>query len=136
MEDFNDSAIRHLQDAELLFGQNPQRLANASHLFGVSAECSLKAVAKHLVPTARFGGRGGLGHIPALFAELQNVSPAIAGNATLASRIGGLQQHFASWQVGERYVAQGTFAANRVLQEQAGAKAAHLLMQNCLGGLI
>ena len=134
MEDFNDSAIRHLQDAELLFGQNPQRLANASHLFGVSAECSLKAIAKHLVPTARFGGRNG--HIPALFSELQHVSPAIAGNASLASKIAGLQQNFASWQVSERYASQGTYATNRVSQEQIGAKAANLLRQNCLGGLV
>lgn len=134
MEDFNDSAIRHLQDAELLYGQNPQRLANASHLFGVSAECSLKAIAKHLVPTARFGGRNG--HIPTLFSELQNISPAIASNASLASKIAVLQQHFASWQVSERYASQATFASNRVSQEQVGANAANLLRKNCLGGLV
>ena len=134
MDDYNDSAARHLYDADVLLGQTPQRLANASHLFGVSAECALKAIARQFHPNVRLGGRDG--HIPNLFTELLNVSPAIAGNAALARSIGALQSNFASWQISERYVSQGAFAANRVLQEQAGAKAAHLLMQNCLGGLI
>lgn len=40
--DFRDAAERHWEDAEHLM--NNDRLANADHLYGLSAECSLKAV--------------------------------------------------------------------------------------------
>ena len=39
--DFLDSHIRHCEDAEFLY--KDQRLANADHLYGFSAECGLKA---------------------------------------------------------------------------------------------
>ena len=38
--DFLDAHQRHLEDAKLLHSQN--RLANADHLYGMSAECGLK----------------------------------------------------------------------------------------------
>ena len=41
-EDFHDAHLRHWQDAELLFER--QRWANADQLYGLSAECGLKAV--------------------------------------------------------------------------------------------
>jgi len=40
--DFYDACKRHWNDAEHLFDQ--KRLANADHLFGLAAECALKAV--------------------------------------------------------------------------------------------
>ena len=40
--DFADAHRRHLEDAELLFDR--ERRANADHLYGLSAECGLKAV--------------------------------------------------------------------------------------------
>ncbi|OOV34002.1 hypothetical protein BO91_02155 [Candidatus Synechococcus spongiarum LMB bulk10E] len=40
--DFRDAMDRHWQDAELLYKKD--RLANAEHLYGLSAECGLKAV--------------------------------------------------------------------------------------------
>ena len=39
--DFKDSHMRHWEDAEFLY--QGQRLANADHLYGFSAECGLKA---------------------------------------------------------------------------------------------
>ena len=44
--DFKDAHRRHWQDAELLFSN--ERLANADHLYGFSAECGLKAVMQKL----------------------------------------------------------------------------------------
>jgi hypothetical protein len=35
---------RHWRDAELLSSQDPKRLANADHLYGLAAECGLKAL--------------------------------------------------------------------------------------------
>lgn len=40
--DFADAHARHWEDAEILYGQ--RRLANADHLYGLSAECGLKAI--------------------------------------------------------------------------------------------
>lgn len=134
MDDFEDASKRHLADAEMLFAQAPQRLANASHLFGISAECSLKSIAKKLKPNTRFGGR--TGHIPDLFAELMNVAPAIGTNADLVTKIAAIEPYFAHWQVAQRYVSQTNFLAGTVALEKAGANDAHLLMTNCLQGLI
>lgn len=78
MDDYQDASNRHLHDAESLFAQIPKRLANASHLFGLSAECSLKAIARKFDPSAKFNGSKG--HLPGLFSELQNVSPKIGSN--------------------------------------------------------
>lgn len=41
-EDFFDAHERHYDDAELLYAQ--ERWANADHLFGIAAECGLKAL--------------------------------------------------------------------------------------------
>ncbi|ABM57371.1 hypothetical protein [Verminephrobacter eiseniae] len=133
MDDFRDAAKRHLDDAQLLFTHTPQRLANASHLFGLSAECSLKAIAKYLTHTAHFGGRNG--HIPGLFSELKNVSPAMAGNAALAEKIVALEPQFAHWNVNQRYTPQDRFTTAKTTQECTGAHDAYRLMTNCLGGL-
>ncbi|MBF0309418.1 MAG: hypothetical protein HQL56_07825 [Magnetococcales bacterium] len=45
-ENFRDAAQRHLGDATQLFIGN--RLPNADHLFGISAECALKAIMQGL----------------------------------------------------------------------------------------
>ena len=134
MDDHQNASERHLQDAEFLFAQAPKRLANASHLFGLSAECSLKAFAKTVNSNATFGGSNG--HIPKLFAELQNVSPAIGGNATLSNHIAAIRPRFMHWKVSQRYASQITFIQETVADEQTGANEAHLLMTNCLKGLI
>ena len=44
--DFADAHFRHWKDAESLFDHD--RWANADHLYGLSAECGLKAVMKKL----------------------------------------------------------------------------------------
>lgn len=134
MDDYQNASERHLQDAELLFAQAPKRLANASHLFGLSAECSLKAIARKFEPSAKFGGNKG--HIPGLFSELQNVSLRIGSNPNLVRHIASIQPQFANWNVAQRYVLQTTFAQETVADEQTGSNAAHLLMTNCLKELV
>ena len=134
MDDYQDASNRHLHDAESLFAQMPQRLANASHLFGLSAECSLKAIARKFKPNTKFGW--GKGHIPGLFSEFQNVSSQIGSNPDLAGHIASIQLQFANWNVNQRYALQTTFVQGSVIDEQVGANAAHLLMSNCLKGLI
>ena len=134
MDDYQNASERHLQDAKLLFTQAPKRLANASHLFGLSAECSLKAIARKFKPSAKFGGANG--HIPGLFAELQNVSPMIGSNPDLVRHIASIRPQFANWNVAQRYASQTTFGEGTVADEQAGSNAVYLLMSNCMMGLI
>ena len=134
MDDYENASERHLHDAELLFTQVPPRLANASHLFGLSAECSLKAIARNFEPRARFSGNKG--HIPGLFSELQNVSPSIGSNANLVRHITAIKPQFANWNVNQRYASQITFGQGTIADEQTGANDAQLLMTNCLNGLI
>jgi len=48
--DYLDAMKRHWEDAELLWIQNPKRFANADQLYGLVAECGLKALMAKLVP--------------------------------------------------------------------------------------
>lgn len=136
MDNFQCASKRHLHDAELLFDQVPKRLANASHLFGLSAECSLKAIAQKIEPNAKFDRRNGKGHIPGLFAELQNISLMIGSNPDLVRHMVSIQPKFAKWNVAQRYASKTTFIEATVANEQAGSNAAHLLMRNCVMELI
>lgn len=54
LSDFRDAAERHWGDAEYLFSDT--RLANADHLFGLAAECALKAVMQALGMALGSGG--------------------------------------------------------------------------------
>jgi hypothetical protein len=138
-EDYQDAAGRHLQDANLLFDQSPPRLANASHLFGISAECSLKAIARQSNPNIRSWKSkniGSNGHLPMLATELLHLAPSIEGNADLAKKIQGLAPSFADWEVGQRYHPQTTFDADAVGRQQTGAHYANLLMRNVLSGVV
>lgn len=134
MDDYKDAATRHLHDAQLLFAQTPVRLANASHLYGVSAECSLKAIAVQTHPGARFSGK--TGHLPDLFTELLNVANTLAGNVELATSITAIRANFDQWALSQRYQNQGLFDATKVTQEKLGAEQAYALMNNHLQGLI
>ena len=137
MDDFQDAAKRHLDDAELLLAHSPPRLANASHLFGISAECSLKAIGS----TKKLGmsfNPSNAGHIGSkLFAELRNVTD-MGANGNLVLKLDTLESgsYFSAWSISQRYLPQGTFVDATVLQQQSGAKNAHLLMTNFLSGLI
>lgn len=133
MDDFEDAAQRHLVDAQVLFAQTPPRLAGASHLFGLSAECALKAIARKCNPNASF--RGTKGHLPKLLDELLNVAPTLTRNPQLVQQINRLKPDWSAWEVSQRYHAQSTFVAATVAQQEQGAKQAHLLMNNYLSGL-
>lgn len=134
MDDYQNASQRHFIDAEILWAQKPSRLANASHLFGVSAECALKAIVRKHSPTTKFYGASG--HIPKLFAELLNITPINAGNSDLAKAINSIHQHFPNWDVEQRYWAQTSFTEAVVAQERIGADRALLLMRNHLQGTL
>lgn len=134
MDEYANAAKRHLSDAELLFAQLPQRLGNASHLFGISAECSLKGMAKAVEPNVSFSGAKG--HIPKLFIELINVAPAIGSNPDLVAKISAIAPLFASWEINQRYADESSFTGATAVLEKTGANQAYLLMSNYLQGLV
>ena len=74
--DFRDASARHFDDAEVLLKQAEPREANADHLFGLSAECSLKAVMLALGMAVNTDGvpadRGHKVHMPELWAAFQS----------------------------------------------------------------
>jgi hypothetical protein len=134
-DDYQDAAQRHWRDAEILHHQPTPRLANASHLYGMSAECSLKVIARKHRPNIKFSGN--TGHMPALFSELLNIS-IIGTNQVLTDAIDKIQFEFTGWQVGQRYENENQthFTAPAVLAQKCGASNADLLAKNVLGSLI
>jgi hypothetical protein len=101
--DFRDASGRHLEDADVL--RNERRHANADHLYGVSAECSLKAVMVTLGLATKPDGapedRGYLVHMPGLWSAFQSFA-----QGRLASRYLEPLDHgnpFADWQIDQRY---------------------------------
>lgn len=138
MEDFQDTAKRHLHDAELLFSQEPKRLANASHLFGISAECALKAILKKSVGKFNPKAAGHIGTL--LLTELSNVADTgVSGALVLCLDTWNKKQYFKDWGVEQRYAPQENphFVLPTVSLQREGASEACKLMKNVLhGGLI
>lgn len=109
---FRDASNRHFEDAELLLVQT--REANADHLFGLSAECSLKAIMLALGMAVDADGapadRGHRVHMPELWAAFQSFA---AGR--LASRyLEPLDKAnpFSDWAVDQRYWARAAITAS------------------------
>jgi hypothetical protein len=136
VEDYQDAAQRHWQDAEILHQQHPDaRLANASHLYGVSAECALKVIARQNKPSMQFFGQSG--HMPKLFTEIENIS-AVGADTNLVTSINQIGADFHDWSVNQRYENQSTavFTTSSIARQKSGAQKAQTLMNNVLGGLV
>lgn len=101
--DFKDASERHFDDGELLLSEH--RLANADHLFGLSAECSLKAVMVALgMATGGTGtpvDRGHIVHMPVQWAAFHSFAQGRLASRYLEPL--DKQNPFADWQVNQRY---------------------------------
>jgi len=102
--DFRDAAERHWEDAEYLSADT--RTANADHLYGLSAECVLKAVMFALGMTLRTDGvpadRQHRVHINDLWNEFVSFTNSRNG-AQYASQISNIANPFTNWSVNQRY---------------------------------
>lgn len=119
--DFRDASERHFEDAELLLAQN--RTANADHLFGISAECSVKAVMTALGMAVKSDGapadKGHKVHMPELWAAFQSFA-----EGRLASRyLEPLDKAnpFADWIVDQRYWARTAIGATAPASHKTAA---------------
>ncbi len=116
---YPESAKRHLQDAEYLWdAHDAARLPNASQLFGLSAECALKAVLVGLgVPThPTHGGVADThqyGHLPGLWQQFAVYAAGQLGGKYLAVLVppSGTGAPFATWSVNDRYAPDTWLAA-------------------------
>ena len=119
--DFTDAAFRHYESATMLSKQG--QLANASHLFGLVAECVLKALIfqqRINVPVPKAAKK----HInEGLWLHFYS-HPATASFPIRMAKAQGHEYTFEHWRPAQRYwsrVQFATQAGNTALQAQ-GAK--------------
>ena len=130
--DFRAAHRRHWQDAELLFEH--QRWANADQLYGLSAECGLKAVmrtfgmpvGRHGVPTQREHRQ----HVRALWPEFV----ALANGRGVGKYLQMLPkgEPFAGWSTGDRYAHGRHFSRTCVGQHRSAARAVRVMVQQVM----
>lgn len=126
MDDYIDAAQRHYRDGKLLHEQSPPRLANASHLYGLAAECALKAIMRKDLPGTPFGGS--TGHIPALFREFK--SHKSAKDVKLLTSVNSCALGLKNWGVQQRYQAEAAFGVEVVAEQEESARKLLLLRKN------
>jgi len=127
---FRDASARHFEDAVLLEAQ--ARPHNADHLFGFSAECSLKAV---LVGMGQPVGPGDApigykNHIDVLWARFQSFSSGVLDAKYLAYV--PTTNPFASWQAEQRYWGRTSFSAPNLATHRAASDACYQLVRELI----
>lgn len=136
---YADAAHRHFADALLL--QEEERLPNADQLFGLAAECALKA-ALHGLGLLTLTPSGMPEHRPyqAHVEEFWTMATAL-----LADRVGGrwlshLGQDtpFQDWSISQRYARADQVVGHTLLEEhaRAAARALRLLDEAVLDGVV
>jgi HEPN domain-containing protein len=119
--DYRDAAERHRADAELLFAH--KRWPNADQLYGLAAECGLKAVMKALGMALRPDGapraKTHRVHIDRLWDEFRTFATG-RGGADFASRLGGNPFH--DWRIEQRYAPSVEVTRQAAVRHQQGAE--------------
>ena len=119
--DFRDAAERHWEDATYLLADS--RLANADHLFGLSAECALKALMLGLGMVLRPDGAPQdpkhRVHINNLWDEFIGLATGPDG-ARYAALLSGTSNPFKYWDVAQRYAHRNHVFAAAVEQHRVG----------------
>lgn len=128
--DFRDASARHFEDALLLESQ--RRPHNADHLFGFSAECSLKAVMVGIGQSVAPDGApiGYRSHIDALWAMFQSFSSGLLDAKYLAYV--PPTNPFASWQPAQRYWGRTTFNAPNLATHKTAADECRVLLNELI----
>ena len=120
--DFTDAHRRHREDAELLFARD--RWANAGHLYGLSAECGLKAVMLSLGMNVDASGTPSeqrhRRHMPELWPVFEDFTRRRDGGAYLALLSDG--ESFADWSIDHRYANRRHFQRSNVTPHRDAAR--------------
>jgi hypothetical protein len=133
--DFLDAHERHWEDAELLKAST--RLANADHLYGVSAECGLKRLMEAFgmrISSGKPLDRADQVHANRIWDrfEAYRSGHVLGPNYVLPS-----VNPFAVWDVNQRYVSRSCFAEAVVEEHRQGAEVVKKLIEKArMGGTI
>jgi hypothetical protein len=123
--DYRDAAERHWKDADYLSVDN--RPANADHLFGLSAECALKAVMQGLGMSLRPNGapvdKQHRIHINALWDEFSAFAHTRNG-VRYATDIDSKPNPFDDWDVAQRYCHRSEIIQAILENHRQGARTA------------
>ena len=117
-EDFLDAMHRHWHDARLL--EQNGRTANADHLYGVSAECGLKAdLERH---GHRIEGNKKLRrHLPKLWKEYVSLVDG-KDAATLELNFSHEANPFDDWTIDDRYAHRTKIKDEQLQRHHSGAE--------------
>ena len=126
-EDFKDAHDRHWRDAEHLL--EASRQANADHLYGMSAECGLKAV---LVAQGQPIVKPYRDHVNKIWRLFVSHAEGWSGAQYLAKLPD--EAPFGDWCVAQRYWHRGHFQKNRVTRHRNAAKAVRTMLQSWAQG--
>jgi hypothetical protein len=132
--DYLDAAERHWEDAQCLLAHN--RLANADHLIGFSAECALKAVMLGL-QILRIGSRGAPQdpqhrvHIDRLWDEFVGLAEGPYG-ARYTEIMAGTSNPFTDWDVAQRYAHRSQIAPTAVERHRRGCALTRKVLETAL----
>ena len=124
--DFADAHSRHWQDAELLFEHH--RWANADQLYGLSAECGLKAVMEKLgMPVGDVGPEKKYReHVKKLWPVFHDFANGRGGARYLEMLPRG--DPFANWAIDARYGKSDDFRPTDVAPHRAATeRIAHMV---------
>jgi hypothetical protein len=123
--DFRDAADRHFEDAGFLF--DADKFPNADHLFGLSAECALKAVMMGLGMNVRQDGAPDVSryrvHINRLWDEFIAFANG-SGGAKYSAGLNAVSNPFTNWDIAQRYNHRTDFVADDVERHKTGAEKA------------
>lgn len=135
--DFLDAHERHLEDATLLY-QN-QRLANADHLYGMSAECGLKCLMLAFGMPFDFYRDRPRKREDRVHADdvWQRYEVYRSGHVSGTGYPLASSNPFNDWHVGQRYAHRSHFDAARVQKHRTGAEEVRRMVKKAiLEGLI
>ncbi len=135
--DFFDAHERHLEDAETL--QRNGRLANADHLYGISAECGLKRLMRAFEMPFDSGQDRPRDHKDRVHIDKiwQRYEVYRSGHHRGSGYALSPQNPFADWHVNQRYANHSNFDTARVRQHEEGAGMVRELVKKAgLEGLI
>lgn len=126
--DFLDAHHRHWDDAERLFVA--ERWANADHLYGLAAECGLKALIEKLIGQGALDPKQDYVHI------MEDKKPNNAWSRYQSYLSGRFAIEFAlpqtnpfsDWRISQRYAHQNQFDAVCINKHRGGAEKVHQLI--------
>jgi hypothetical protein len=123
---FCHAAQRTFRDAAIL--EKADRLASADHLFGLAAECALKAILAGLGVIPRQGKppKPYDVHMPKIWEQF---SAYVSGRSDYSLPD---ENPFEVWQIDHRYEADETFTVARVQKHKAGARRVAELLDRAL----